>query len=162
MRRMKAVGRIGAMLTMAVLASGLAAGCKAIDAKRGYMVEEVLLQSIQPGIDDKKSVERTLGRPTFTSEYGDESWYYVSSTTRQKAFKTPKIREHEIYTVNFDKTGNVLSTERSGMEQVVKLSPEGDKTPTLGKDRTFLQDLFGNIGAVGAGGGSPGGGGAGS
>ena len=32
----------------------------------------------------------------------------------------------------------------------MKLHPEGDKTPVLGKERSFLEDLFGNIGAVGA------------
>ena len=52
--------------------------------------------------------------------------------------------------------------QRTGPETVVYLSPEDDKTPTLGRERTFLQDLFGNIGQVGAagmGGGGQGGGG---
>ena len=50
------------------------------------------------------------------------------------------------------------------MERVARLDPDGKKTPTLGRDRTFLEDLFGNIGAVGApgmgggGAGGPGGG----
>ena len=39
---------------------------------------------------------------------------------------------------------------RSGMEQVVQIDPDGDKTPTLGRERSFLEDLFGNIGTVGA------------
>ena len=34
------------------------------------------------------------------------------------------------------------------MAKVVRLSPESDKTPTLGRDRSFFQDLFGNIGAL--------------
>ena len=36
------------------------------------------------------------------------------------------------------------------------LSPDGDATPTLGRERSFLEDLFGNIGAVGAAGCRPG------
>ena len=32
------------------------------------------------------------------------------------------------------------------------LQPDGDKTPTLGRERGFLEDLFGNIGQVGAAG----------
>ena len=40
----------------------------------------------------------------------------------------------------------------------MRISPDGDETPTLGRERTFLQDLFGNIGQVGAAGaGAPGG-----
>lgn len=48
------------------------------------------------------------------------------------------------------------------MEKVVQLRPDGARTPTLGRERTFLEDLFGNIGTVGAAGmggaqGGPGG-----
>ena len=52
----------------------------------------------------------------------------------------------------------MTKVDRAGMEQVARLSPDGHKTPTLGRDRSFFEDLFGNIGAVGAvpGGGSTG------
>jgi hypothetical protein len=33
---------------------------------------------------------------------------------------------------------------------VSKISPNGDSTPTLGRHRSFFEDIFGNIGAVGA------------
>ena len=42
------------------------------------------------------------------------------------------------------------SEDRTGVEQVVRISPDSDKTPTLGRERGILQDLFGNIGQVGA------------
>jgi hypothetical protein len=35
------------------------------------------------------------------------------------------------------------------MEQVARIDPDGDETPTLGRERGFLEDLFGNIGQVG-------------
>jgi hypothetical protein len=38
------------------------------------------------------------------------------------------------------------------MEQVARISPEKDKTVTLGRDTGFLEELFGNLGSVGAGG----------
>ena len=60
--------------------------------------------------------------------------------------------------IRFDPTGNVLAADTTGIDQVVYLSPESDKTPTLGRERGFLEDLFGNIGVVGApgaGGGAP-------
>ena len=46
-------------------------------------------------------------------------------------------------------TGNVASADRTGLDQVVRLEPESDTTPTLGRNRSFFQDLFGNIGQVG-------------
>jgi outer membrane protein assembly factor BamE (lipoprotein component of BamABCDE complex) len=149
MQRMTAMKLIGSGALLALAA--MAGGCQSIKDKRGYLADDVLLQSVQPGIDNMKSVEATLGRPTFASEYGQPSWYYVSSTTVRKPFGSPKIRDHAVFAVNFDSSGKVASIERSGMERVVRLSPDGKKTPTLGRDRSFLEDLFGNIGAVGAG-----------
>ncbi|MEZ5688416.1 MAG: outer membrane protein assembly factor BamE [Caenibius sp.] len=152
---MTAKTRWGAGLLVAMaLAAG---GCQSIKDKRGYLAEDVLVQAIQPGLDNMQSVERTLGRPTFKSEYGEPTWYYVSSTTRRAPFARPRIKEHSVFAVNFDSAGRVISTGTTGMEQVAKIDPDGHKTPTLGRERTFLEDLFGNIGAVGAGGGGGGG-----
>ncbi|MBX7514444.1 outer membrane protein assembly factor BamE [Qipengyuania sp. GH38] len=134
----------------AILTAGLATtACSSIREPRGYIVDSLLVGTVQPGIDNQRSVEATLGRPTFTSQYGEPTWYYVSSTTGRKPFVRPSIREHQVLAVKFDAAGNVLSADRSGIEQVVYLSPDGDETPTLGRERGFLEDLFGNIGTVG-------------
>jgi hypothetical protein len=45
-----------------------------------------------------------------------------------------------------------------GLDQVASISPDGKTTPTLGRQRGFFQDLFGNIGSVGAPGTGGGGG----
>ena len=140
---------------VAVLAGALAAlgACSSIRESRGYVTDNILLRSVQPGIDNQRSVEGTLGRPTFASQYGEPTWYYVSSVTGRRPFVRPRIRTHGVLAVKFDEAGNVASVERSGIDQVVYLRPEGDKTPTLGRERGFLEDLFGNIGQVGTGGG---------
>ena len=93
------------------------------------------------------------------SQFGDPVWYYVSSTTTQRPFTTPRISAHTVLAVRFDAAGNVVEADRSGLEQVARINPENEETPTLGKDRSFLQDLFGNIGQVGTGAGAGAGGG---
>ena len=149
---------IAARATLVALAAGvLLSGCSSIRESRGYIRDPILSQMIQPGIDNQRSVEGTLGRPTFTSAYGEPTWYYVSSTTGRKPFVRPRIEQHNVLAVRFDDTGNVAEVERSGIDEVVYLRPDGDKTPTLGRERGFLEDLFGNIGRVGGVGG-PGGG----
>ena len=137
---------------MAAIGLGLS-GCSSIRESRGYVVDGVLVNSVQAGIDNRRSVEATLGRPTFTSEYGDKTWYYISSVTGRKPFVRPKISTHSVLAVKFDAVGNVVGTERSGVDEVAFLSPDGKETPTLGRERTFLEDLFGNIGQVGTGAG---------
>ncbi len=142
---------------VAVVGLGLA-GCTSIRESRGYVVDAVLVNSVQPGIDNQRSVEGTLGRPSFTSQFGEPTWYYVSSVTGRRPFVRPRIRQHAVMAIKFDAKGNVASVERSGMERVAFLRPDGDSTPTLGRERGFLEDLFGNIGQVGApGAGGPGG-----
>lgn len=150
-------GRIKAAVLVAALAAVLP-GCASIRESRGYIVDPLLTNAIQPKIDNQQSVEGTLGRPTFVSQYGLPTWYYVSSITGQRPFNRPRIREHSVLAVQFDEAGRVVEVKRSGVDQVVFLDPNGDKTPTLGRERGFLEDLFGNIGQVG-GGGLPGGGG---
>lgn len=155
---MRDMGR-KAMGAVALAGLALAAGgCASIRDHRGYIVDQALLDSVQPGTDNRVSVERTLGRPTFASQFGDPAWYYVAVDTKQVAFRRPRTDQQTVVRVRFDAAGNVAAVDRAGMEKVVRLSPEGDKTPTLGRDRSFLEDLFGNIGAVGApgmGGGGP-------
>mgnify|MGYP006169972917 CR=1 FL=1 len=123
---------------------------------RGYLVDQALLDSVQPGIDNQASVERTLGRPTFVGQFSDNEYYYVSRETRQLAFAKPRPVDQQVLRVRFDAAGNVAAVDRTGLELVSKISPEGDKTPTLGRERSFFEDIFGNIGAVGApGAGAP-------
>lgn len=140
-----------AMKLALLLTAGLAAsGCTSIRENRGYIVDQTLTQSVQPGIDNRQSVQATLGRPTFTSQFGEPVWYYVSSVTGRRPFVRPKIEEHSVLAVRFDAEGNVIAADRSGLDQVVYLTPDSDQTPTLGRERSFLEDLFGNIGRVGA------------
>lgn len=155
---MAGIARIAVVLGVAALT----AGCiDSIQTHKGYLADEVLMQSVQPGVDNRISVERTLGQPSYVSQFGEPVWYYIGSTMRQAPFTTPKIAEHAVTAVHFDRTGNVVSVERTGLEQVAFINPESDKTPTLGRERSFFEDLFGNIGTVGTGAAGAGGAGGG-
>lgn len=131
----------------------LTAGCSRIRDHKGYIVDTTLIDTVQPGIDNRDSVTKTLGRPSFAGQFDrDLTWYYVSRDTRQLAFAQPRPTAQTILMVKFDTAGNVVSVQKSGMEKIVSISPEGGKTPTLGRSRGFFRELFGNIGTVGSGG----------
>lgn len=130
------------------------AGCTQVRGHQGYIADEVLMSAVQAGIDNRQSVEASLGRPTFTGQFDDNTWYYLSRDTRQYGFNIPRPRDQQVMRVQFDAAGNVTAVDRTGLELVASISPDGDKTPTLGRDRSFFEELFGNIGAVGAAGAS--------
>ncbi len=158
--------RVKGRMVVAVAALGmtvLAGGCASIRDHRGYIVDATLVDSVLPHVDNRTSVERTLGRPTWASQFGEKDWYYISVDTKQSAFQRPRTYQETVLRVRFDDAGNVAAVDRRKMGKVARISPDSKTTPTLGRDRSFLEDLFGNIGTVGApgmgGGGAPQGGG---
>jgi outer membrane protein assembly factor BamE (lipoprotein component of BamABCDE complex) len=143
-------------LIFLALAGVLAAGCTPLRSHQGYIVDADLVNSIQPGVDNRQSVLATLGSPSFAAQFNQGDWYYIARDSRNYAFNAPRPRDQLTLQISFDQAGNVSAIRKSGVEQVVSLAPYGKTTPTLGRERGFFQDLFGNIGAVGAAGG-PGG-----
>ncbi|TMJ20455.1 MAG: outer membrane protein assembly factor BamE [Alphaproteobacteria bacterium] len=136
-------------LVAVAFAAALLGGCTRVVDHQGYLVDEPLVAAIQPGVDNRESVQGTLGRPTFVGQFDQSDWYYVSRTTRQLAFNMPRPHEQTVLRVHFDASGNVESVTRSGLELVSNIDPSNEKTPTLGSHSNLLQELFGNIGAVG-------------
>jgi outer membrane protein assembly factor BamE (lipoprotein component of BamABCDE complex) len=146
--------RVGVAGPAALALAVCLSGCAEIRGHQGYVMDSALIASVQPGVDTRQSVQSTLGDPSFAGEFDDKTWYYVARATKQFSFGLPKPITQTVLTVHFDPAGNVTGVERTGLEQVVKISPNGDKTPTLGRKRSLFQELFGNIGAVGAAGAS--------
>ncbi|WP_298090910.1 outer membrane protein assembly factor BamE [uncultured Sphingomonas sp.] len=136
--------------------------CTPLRSHQGYVVDTDLVNSVQPGVDNRQSVLQTLGQPTITSQFEGGDWYYVARDSRNLGFTKPKAQAQITLQISFDQAGNVTAIRRGGIEQVASITPDGKTTPTLGRKRGFFQDLFGNIGSVGApgaGAGAPGTGG---
>lgn len=145
---------------LALVLIGIAAlpACTRVQNNVGYVVDETLVAEVKPGVDNRESVMKTLGRPSFAGEFDDKTWYYVSRLTRQTAFFKPQAFQQSIIMVSFDGNGNVANVQRRGLEQAANIDPVNDQTPTLGRETGIIEDLFGNIGRFGgapAGGGGP-------
>jgi outer membrane protein assembly factor BamE (lipoprotein component of BamABCDE complex) len=144
------------MMTRAVMnvtvlvAAVLLVGCAQFRSHKGVVLDPQIASAIQPGVDNKDSVEKALGRPTFTGQFTPNDWYYVSRDVNQVAFRNPHVTKQTVMIVHFDQKGNVASVKQTGRELVMNVDPTGRKTPTLGRKRSFFEELFGNIGSVGA------------
>ena len=133
----------------AIIGLGLAlSACAGLRDHRGFVIDLTLADGIQAGVDNKDSVAKTLGRPSFTGQFSPNDWYYVSRNTAQLAFRDPKVVEQTVLHVQFDEAGNVIAVNKTGKELIASVDPSGDKTPTLGRKRIFFDELFGNIGTI--------------
>ena len=140
--------RTSALLSLAAAAT-FAGGCTAIRSHSGYIVDPVLIAAVQPGVDNRESVQGTLGRPTFTGQFDQRDWYYVSRESKQLAFSRPSPSNQTVLHIRFNEAGTVESVNRTGLELARNINPNGDQTPTLGSRRSFFEDIFGNLGATG-------------
>ena len=110
-----------------------------------------------PDVDNKASVEKLLGRPTLQrGNSRPTTGIIVSRDTNQLAFRNPRATRQTVMLIRFDQAGNVASIQKTGKEFVMSLDPSKRFTPTLGRSKSFFDELFGNIGTVGApGAGTP-------
>jgi outer membrane protein assembly factor BamE (lipoprotein component of BamABCDE complex) len=146
---------MGAALGLATIATG---ACTPLKGHQGYVLDVDLINSVQPGVDNRQSVLQVLGKPSFASQFNQGEWYYIARDTRNFAYNNPKVTSQTTLKISFDAKGNVTSVTRTGAEQIASINPSGEKTPTLGRKRSIFDELFGNIGTVGAAGMGPAGG----
>lgn len=144
-------------IALALTGATLLGGCVSIKDHRGSVIDPELVSAVQVGVDNKDSVSRVLGRPTFAGEFNDNDWYYVSRDTKTFAFRNPRVVKQTVLHIAFDKAGNVAAIDKTGKELVANIRPVHDKTPTLGRKQSIFDDIFGNIGTVNSA-GTPGGG----
>jgi len=132
----------------ALIGVALLSACAGTREHRGIVLDKELASGIQVGVDNKDSVTRTLGRPSFTGQFDPNDWYYVARDTATLAFRLPRVTDQTILHVRFDQAGNVTAVNQTGRELIASIDPSGDKTPTLGRKKSFFEELFGNIGTV--------------
>ena len=147
-----------AILASLGLVLGATGACTPLRGHQGYVVDVDLVNSVQPGVDNRTTVLQVLGKPSLTGQFGQGDWYYIARDTRNLGFNNPKPVAQVALRVRFDAAGVVTAIDRTGIEQVASVNPSDKVTPTLGRKRGFFEDLFGNIGTVGAAGGGAGGG----
>ena len=63
-----------AIKTVTFAAAMLLAGCAQMHAHKGMVLDPRLASSVQPGVDNKDSVEKLLGRPSFVGEFTPNDW----------------------------------------------------------------------------------------
>jgi outer membrane protein assembly factor BamE (lipoprotein component of BamABCDE complex) len=131
--------------TVAVAGAVMLAGCMGIRDHRGAVIDKEYASAIQVGVDNKDSVAKTIGRPSFVGQFNPDDWYWVARDTKTVPLRGVGVTDQTILHIRFDAAGNVALVERTGKELIASVKPVGDKTATLGRKRGFFEELFGNL-----------------
>lgn len=146
---MKSTTKTLIIATMVVMALG---GCTSRKFVRGYMADEKMVSSIRAQVDTRDSVQQMLGSPSMAATFDNDNWYYYSKKSESLAFFKEDITELNIIAVRFDGEGYVTAVDNYTLDDHNNISPVGKTTQTHGRELSFIQELFGNIGRFGAGG----------
>lgn len=142
----------GRRAVLVALAGGmglaLLGGCQPIFENHGYAPNDAELAKIEVGRDTRDTVTATLGPPSVEGLLNDTGWFYVQSRWRTQGMAAPREIDRQVVAITFTPAGVVSNVERFGLErgQIVVLSRRVTTEPVKG--RSFLRQLFGNIGGI--------------
>lgn len=127
--------------------AGLSA-CAPIKDVRGYVPDDEKVASVRVGADTRDTVQDKLGTPSSTATFGEPTWYYISTEQERYAFFKPDVIKRQILAVQFSEDGKVADLRTYGIEDGQVISLVDRETPSRGKEMSFLQQMFGNMGAM--------------
>ena len=129
----------------------LVVSCSPIVENRGYVFDEELLDQIKVNETISNDVMDILGSPSTTSAIDASTWYYIYSKAETVAFYYPTVTDRRVLAVSFDDDNKVNNLKYYGLEEGKIISYVDRTTPTRGRELTVIQQLFGNLGRLGAG-----------
>ena len=131
------------------------AACSAVDAPkqlRGNRVDPDQIKELVPGTSTRTDVTSLLGSPTARATFDDNTWLYISSTTRTRVGQLPGLLAQDVVVLTFDQAGVLRDVKHLDQEDSKSVSVVSRTTPSPGSEASFLQQLLGNVGKFSAGG----------
>lgn len=138
------MNRLQALAVVAVFLMAMA--CEPIVAQRGHMDQDKLQEKLEVGKTTKSQVERLFGSPSSTSNFGDETWYYIQARKESEAFFRPEITYQHVLQVTFDESGLIKDIKHYGKDTSERVAIVEKTTPTEGHSMGFMEQVMGNVG----------------
>ncbi len=146
---------LGAVLLTSSLA--LTSACAPVIHNHGYVFEDAPIEQLQRGQMTAEQVKQLLGTPTTSSVIENQTYYYIYIRTETHTYKKPEEVERRVLAVYFGDDGTLSDYGYYGLEEGNIVAFIDRFTPTSGKEMSFLQQIFGNLGRFDSGGGGAGG-----
>lgn len=137
-----------ALVSMAALVVG---ACDPVTDVRGHAPTPGAMEKLEVGTQTREDVLRLIGSPSSIANFGDDTWYYISQRQEAMAFFQPKITEQKVTAITFGDNGRIKEIKTYDKQDAKDPGMVGRQTPTVGKELTVLEQIFGNIGRFGGG-----------
>ena len=124
----------------------LLTACEPTVQRHGHVWFDTPEETIQPGVDTRRSLSRRLGTPTAVGLERGDPWIYISQTEEKRGARTPELMDHRVVLVRFDGEDRVVSVEELGAEDRLEIDYATRATPNRGTDFNILQQFLGNVG----------------
>jgi len=138
-------------ITLCFLLSSCSSIVSPIVENRGYVFDDTLLDKISLNKSVPDDIIDLLGSPSTTSAIDSSIWYYIYSKAETIAFYHPEITDRRVLAITFNEEDKVSNIKYYSLEDGKVVSFIDRKTPTRGRELTVIQQLFGNLGRLGAG-----------
>jgi len=132
---------------LSALALFASLGACSTTAIRGNITDPDAVAQIKVGQTRAEDVSGLLGTPSQVGTFDDKVWYYIGQKTERFAFLAPEVTERRIVVVVFDDKGVVTAVRTSDDPNIgTDVETVDRKTPTTGRELTFMEQLLGNVG----------------
>jgi outer membrane protein assembly factor BamE (lipoprotein component of BamABCDE complex) len=133
-------------LSLILLTCAAVSACSPTVTNHGNFPDRNAVAELKPGISRREDVRESLGSPSTISTFNDNTWYYVSRRTSRFAFYQAKNLRQTVLAIKFDNTGVYRAAKAYSFKDGRIINPNSRTTPTTGREVTFLEQMFGNLG----------------
>ncbi len=137
------------LLALPLLAMLGLASCAGETIHHGFLLQEAQLEQIPSGAT-KEQVLLALGSPSVQNTFdgGREVYYYVAQQMeRPVKFMNPRITQQQVVAVAFDANETVTDVSNYGLKDGKVFNFSDRKTPTTGKELSFISQLISGVAA---------------
>ena len=128
-----------------LMMSGLLACAPVID-NRGYVFDESLLPQLFVGTTSEADIINIMGSPSTVSTLNGGAYYYISSRFITEAYRAPRETERRVLAIFLDEDKKIRDLGFYTLEDGNIVTIVERTTETQGRELTFLQQIFGNLG----------------
>lgn len=125
---------------------GFAAACAPIVDTHGFVSSDGKAIAATVNTDNKTSIITRYGNPSQTGVFNEQVWYYINSVQSQRAFFKPRTTLRTITAISFDEDDKVSEVRNFALEDGKVFAYDNRRTPTRGREVTFLEQIFGSVG----------------